>query len=479
MKKLYLLFVLMVIPAVVFTQDYTPMVFPESYFESYKNDTPVDELGTKANFLPLNLPFEVKSGQENQWWSVGDEYIPRNWLIPSQNLNIGSWFGWYLHRSDRALNRSATEQINVLPVPDRVKKYFLEQKVSAGVWVDNLVTGTFVDAMVFVSQSKGGLVCPNNCVWLGDEILMVHLYPLVQYNNWVYQLGYVFDCNNHFYFKWKSKSKSIQTTVYKNEDAFVSVTEKKNSLSMADNDTSTGYIDEGFLLENDESVQSPRYVRSWVYAGLGRNWVVPHKGVEHTWKYTGVDLEFLPVHWFSLNTKAVYLQSSDHYWGVDNKICRPLIGFAFHHPRWTLRSMWGRDYNFKLKNFAKHWVVEENLEIYPFRRTNLRGTLVYKNKPGDDYDHVWAQSEVKYALSIAHNNVRKWWLGFQLIWSGQPYWEKEIKGEHKHPDYTTCAELMTEVEFGQRRDVVLKLTGGRGSKSVGWCGSVNVIIRLL
>jgi len=216
--------------------------------------------------------------------------------------------------------------------------------------------------------------------------------------------------------------------------------------------------------------------RAWAYIGVGGNQVEPEFGVSYTWKYAGVDAEFLPVYWLGLIGKVNWIRSTDHFWGIDREVWRPMTGFAIHQRRWTFRSLIGKDYDGK--EFLPKYILEENLEIYPFQRTTVSLIGVYNNKPGDDWDYLWAQSEAKYALSVVQNNVRKLWLGVQYGWMGLPYWEKKMKGVKKLPEYTSRLEGVIEIEFGQKRDLVLKLTGGYGSQSIGNCGSITAIFRL-
>jgi len=148
------------------------------------------------------------------------------------------------------------------------------------------------------------------------------------------------------------------------------------------------------------------------------------------------------------------------------------------HPRFVIRSLYGRDY--QDGKFLRHNVWEEGLEVYPFTRTILALTGVYINKPGDQWDYLWSRAQGKYAVAVAKDNVRKLWLGGQAAWMGCPGWERELKGQKQRPEeYTTRIEGLAEIEFGQRRNLVLQVTAGIGSKSVGYCGSATVIVRLL
>jgi hypothetical protein len=470
MKKYYILFVLLIVSVAVFAQDYQPTIFSASYFESYKCDTPVNELGGKADYLPLNLPFEVKSGEGNKWWKVGDKYIPRNWSVPSRDLGIGRWFGWYLHRSDVA-NVSAETQINLFPVPEKVKEFWKKQKLFGTVIVTELQWGTLVSGMIFTRKTGEVIVCPNT-VWVGvsGQDLSAHMFHPVEWGGYVYQLGLIYDCDNHFYFKWKSKSKPVKVI----EQVMV-----QPETNLVDESLTDEVEEETIRFEPpQQDKKQPKYLRSWIYAGAGRNWVAPVNGTEHVWKYAGIDFEFLPVHWFSLNAKLSYLNASSNYWGVDHKVVRPLVGIAFHARRFCFRSLIGKDYDLVQDRFVDHVVYEENLEVY-LDRSQIRVTGAYNNKPGTDWDHFWFQPEIKHAISVAKDNKRKWWIGAQYTWSGRPYWEKELQDEHRLPEYTQCIEALTEVGFGQRKAFKIKLTAGYGSKSVGKCAGITLIWRIL
>ncbi|HOY55920.1 MAG TPA: hypothetical protein PLH37_00615 [bacterium] len=457
------LFLFWLLSSLAFGQEFQPTVFGPENFLVPTQDTPIAGIGEKLLYLPTNLPRVVSEG--NDWWNVGDEYIPRGWAIPNHNLGIGPWFGWYLHRADLSLNRSAAEQIAALPVPEPVKKIFLEQKISAGIRTDLLKTGTLVSAMTFVSGGK--LVAPTNCIWLGKEDLNIHLYPQYKFAGWVYQLGFVFDCNNHFFFKWKLQEKEVTTQLAPPPPVTTAVVDTTPNVVVTAEPPTTA----------TQSSWKPQ-LRSWGYAGLGGNRVAREFGINYTWQYAGVDVEFLPVHWFGLIAKSAWAHSTDNFWGQKNQVWRPMVGLEILHPRFVIRSLYGRD--FQNGEFLRHNVWEEGLEVYPWQRTILALTGVYINKPGDQWDYLWSRAQGKYAVSVSNNNTRKLWLGGQASWMGTPGWERELKGQKQRPEeYTTRLEALGELEFGQRRNLVFQVTAGVGSKSVGYCGSATLIIRIL
>jgi len=463
LKKLILLVTAVAVLAGPGFAQYQPRVFNvEMDFFVQDHDIRLVEIGQCASWLPTNLPRKVQVG--NHWWNAGDLYIPADWPIPNHDLGLGLWFGWYLHRANRSLNRPASEQIEALPVPEPVKKCFLEQKISASIRTGRLEPGTLVSAMAFVSRGK--LLAPENCIWLGKEDLNVHLYPLVQFESWVYQLGFVFDCNNHFYLKWKLQEKIARQVeqpvqVGSPVDTPVVVAKVPVPATPAKKDW------------------KPNYFYSWFYTGIGRNWVeFPQDGIEYTWQYAGLDIQFLPVHWLSLDAKAFWLRSEDGYWGVSNKTQRYMAGFGLHSIHGYVRTMLGRDYKPEA-GWQSYLVAEQTLELRPLHRTAVRAIGVYNNRPGTDWDHLWSQAEACYAIAIAKGNVRKLWLGGQFTWTGHPYWERALRGKKQIPDYTTCSEMVVEAEFGQQRDIAIKLSGGRGSRSVGWCGSITATINLV
>jgi len=468
MKNFSIFFIVMLLSSLAFSQDeFQPVVFSLADFFTPEKDTPIADIGEKIAYLPTNLPRVVSAG--NEWWNEGDEYIPRGWLIPNKDLGIGQWFGWYKHRANTSLNRSAAEQIAALPVTEPVKKYFFYQKDSVGVKTSLLKRRTLVSAMTFVKGVE--LVAPQNCIWLGREDLQVHLYPQFEFEGWVYQLGFVFDCNNHFFFKWKLPETSPQqetTPPPPVTTTAVDTTTKKVVVT----ETSAPIVTAA-----PKDSWKPQ-LRSYGYAGLGGNRVDRQFGVNYSWQYAGIDIEFLPVHWFGFIAKSTWAKATDNFWGHPNQVWRPMVGIEFLQPRFVVRSLWGRDY--QNGQFLKHFVLEEGVELYPMQRTIFALTGVYINKPGDQWDYLWSRAQGKYALAVANNNTRKFWLGAQASWMGMPGWERELSGIKQRPEeYTTRVEALAEIEFGQRRNFVFQVTAGVGSKSVGYCGSATVIVRIL
>ena len=463
------LFLFWLLSSLAFGQEFQPTVFGPENFLVPTQDTPIAGIGEKLLYLPTNLPRVVSEG--NDWWNVGDEYIPRGWAIPNHNLGIGPWFGWYLHRADLSLNRSAAEQIAALPVPEPVKEFFLQQKISAGIRTGLLKPGTVTSAMTFVKS--GELVAPSNCIWLGKEDLEVHLYPQFVFKGWVYQLGVVFDCNNHFFFRWKLPEETpLQQQIPPSPPVTPAAVDTTPKFVVAAEPPAAPPV----VTRATPTAPWKPQLRSYGYAGIGGNRVKPEFGINYTWQYAGIDVEFLPVHWFGFIAKSAWCKSTDNFWGHPNQVWRPMLGIEILHPRFVVRSLWGRDY--QDGQFLKHYVLEEGLEIYPFSRTILAVTGVYINKPGNQWDYLWSRAQGKYAVSVSNNN-RKLWLGGQASWMGMPGWERELSSIKQRPEeYTTRVEALAEIEFGQRRNFVFQVTAGVGSKSVGYCGSATVIVRI-
>jgi len=183
--------------------EFQPKVFVCGNFFFPKHDTPIGDKNVSGfvDFLPTNLPRVVTTG--NDWWEEGDRYIPKNWPIPNHDLNIGQWFGWYLHNADRA-KFGSSRQIDLFPVPDSIKAFWKKQKSDEVPVPDTLKWGTMLDGMTFSRSQNDMVVCPTT-VWLGinGQDLAIHKFRPVKFDGWVYQLGFVFDCNNHFFWKWK------------------------------------------------------------------------------------------------------------------------------------------------------------------------------------------------------------------------------------------------------------------------------------
>jgi len=425
------------------------------------------EVGERVAWLPRNLPRIVKEG--NQWWKPGEKYIPHGWPIPSHDLGIkGSWFGWYLHRADSALYKQPEEQIRALDLPESVKNIFVNQVKKDGSRT-LLSPRTLTNAMVYVL--RGEIRVEVNAVWLGNFNLSVVLYPQVEFGGSVYQLGVSTSCNNYFFWQWKLPEKIVTVPdITPSTHAVIDTTPKVVV-------TAEPPAAPPIAAAATQTSWRPQ-LRSYGYAGIGGNRVDRQFGINYTWQYAGVDVEFLPTHWFGFIAKSTWARSDDNFWGQKNQVWRPMVGVEFLHPRFVIRSLYGRDY--QDGKFLRHNVWEEGLEVYPFTRTILALTGVYINKPGDQWDYLWSRAQGKYAVAVAKDNVRKLWLGGQAAWMGCPGWERELKGQKQRPEeYTTRIEGLAEIEFGQRRNLVLQVTAGIGSKSVGYCGSATVIVRLL
>ena len=102
-------------------------------------------------------------------------------------------------------------QINFFSVPDSIKIPWNSQKAEESPIVTTLKWGTVVDEMIFARSEKDIVAC-STTVWLGigGQDLAMHVFQPIELDSWAYQLGFVFDCNNHFYWKWKVSGSEIE-----------------------------------------------------------------------------------------------------------------------------------------------------------------------------------------------------------------------------------------------------------------------------